>query len=127
MSTPIEQIEAFIKAHPGEWHHADPYGDGKFGEQRLLVRPGIYLCLVISLGRADSVVVAHGHEVDFYGASLPGYDLLRRGAARVADALQLYGGTLDTMPPWLQDHVEAQLRQRAATLLALADGAPPCS
>jgi hypothetical protein len=38
--------------------------------------------------------------------------------------MQLYGVSVGDLPLWLQDPVRAQLRQRAATLLALADGAP---
>ena len=131
MSTPIEQIEAFIKAHQGPWIMSR-VGSFGFDVSMTLWWKHDHQVVLSLRSKADlqdlDVGVYFGaahtnciHDLDF------GAPLLTRSARRVVDVMQLYGVGVGDLPLWLQDPVRVQLRQRAATLLALADGAPPCS
>jgi hypothetical protein len=50
--------------------------------------------------------------------------LVSRIAIRVADSMQIFGGDVDTLPPWLADPVRHQLINRARTLLTSAGISP---
>ena len=130
MSTPAEQIARFIKAHPGEWQQADYRAEGASGIQAAAVLPvggGVEIALVASEGEHVAVwaLRSGGHHVGHVGhhASLDA-PLLTRISARVADCLQLRGGSADTLPPWLADPVRRHLRTRAGELLTLAGSSP---
>lgn len=130
MTTPAEQIARFIKAHPGEWQTGDWRADGASGVQAAAVLPiggGVEIALVAGGDERVTVWALRdgGHHVGHVGshASLDA-SLLTRIAFRVADCLQLRGGSPDTLPPWLADPVRQHLRTRAGELLTLAGSSP---
>ena len=128
--TPAEQIRRFIERHPGEWQSGDWRADGGSGIQAaavLAIGGGSEIALVANGGERVAVwaLRSGGHHVGFVGhhVRLDG-PLLTRIASRVADCLQLRGGSADTLPPWLADPVRHILRTRAGELLTLAGSSP---
>lgn len=129
MTTPIEQIAGFIVEHPGEWAQWSREGTRypvTYAVLRLHNLPNI--CVII--GHEGTVV--HTREGGEAGNILPmlvkaprDADLLTKIVFRVADSLQWHGGRVEWLPPWLQDPVRQNLRERAAALLALANEATP--
>lgn len=128
--TPAEQIARFIERHPGEWQTGDWRADGASGVQYaavLAIVGGSEVALVANGGERVTVwaLRSGGHHVGFVGhhVSLDA-PLITRIASRVADCLQLRGGSADTLPPWLADPVRHQLVNRARVLLTSAGVSP---
>lgn len=127
--SPTEQITRFIAEHPGEWMQWRREGAR---------HPSAYA--VLHLHNLPNVCVTIGHEGAVVHTRLggeagellpmivkapPNADLLTKVVYRVADSLQIHGGTIGTLPSWLQDPVRNNLRERAKVLLTLANEPTP--
>lgn len=128
--TPAEQIARFVEQHPGEWQTGDWRAHGGSGIQAaavLSIGGGSEIALVANGGERVAVwaLRSGGHHVGFVGHYVRlDAPLLTRIASRVADCLQLRGGTCDPLLPWLADPVRRELRRRAGELLTLAGSSP---
>ena len=125
MITPAEQIERFIKAHPGEWQAVGRrYTPGEPTGRGLHTLAGF----VVLAPRGDHVAVIVGapgvESVTLSDSDADATDILTRIAARIADACQIYEVSADTLPVWLADPVRWTLRTRAGELLTLAGSSP---
>lgn len=126
---PVDQIEDFIKAYPGNWIMSRIGFHGMDASMTLWWAQDHPIILSLRGGLNDIKVnvyfggglVACAHKVDFNAP------LINRAADRVVDVMQIYGiGVdgicVDDLPSCLKEPVREQLRQRAAMLLGFVDG-----
>jgi len=123
VSTPAEQIERFIKAHPGEWRVRYP---GDLDGDMVLETVVGWLVLCPHGGRVSVTASKRGpDEADFCATDKEeGLPILTQAAARFAELCQAYNVPAEGMPPWLADPVRRHLRTRAGELLTLAGSSP---
>ena len=130
---PAEQIARFIERHPGGWRpYERPHAFLHPPEERiggyLLIVNEVRVRLFVDAGGALQVSTSlswqGGYAPHLGVAGREAAPLVSRIAIRVADALQIFGGSADTLPPWLADPVRRELRRRAGDLLTLAGSSP---
>jgi len=123
VSTPAEQIERFIKAHPGEWRE-EPRARASDVTFVFDIYP--YRIKVEAWGGAVWGTLEHvdHHDTPSLDPCPQDASLLTQIAWQGADVLQAHGGTCDALPPWLADPVRRHLRTRAGELLTLAGSSP---
>ena len=121
--SPAEQIERFIKAHPGEWQE-EPTDNPD--EMTLVLEVYPYRIKVEAYLSAvwGSLEHVDHHDTPNLDPCPVGASLLTQIAWRGADVLQAHGGDIDTLPTWLADPVRRILRTRAGELLTLAGSSP---
>jgi hypothetical protein len=122
--TPAEQIRRFVEQHPGEWMREE--SPSATVADVLPIFDGLHVMLLAgNVAPIVWVVRSGGEHVGFVGHHVRlDAPLLTRIASRVADCLQLRGGSADTLPPWLADPVRHQLINRARALLTSAGISP---
>jgi hypothetical protein len=123
VSTPAEQIERFIKAHPGEWRARFP---GDVDGDMVLETVAGWLVLCPHGGRVSVTASKRGPDEADFCASDDERDapILTQAAARFAELCQAYNVPAEGLPPWLADPVRWRLRTRAGELLTLAGSSP---
>ena len=126
--TSVEQIAEFVRRHPGEWqavgHRFVAGGAQSFPGGASLETAAGYVVLTPGVRGVVVTVSAYGYEVARIGQGSGKTCLLTQIAHRIADALQIYGGAVSTLPPWLQDETRRVLRARAGELLTAAGFSP---
>ncbi len=131
--SPAEQIARFVERHPGEWHPYERTDAFLYPPEERL---GGYV-IIVNHVRASLFVDADGvlqitTSLSWRGEYAPHLGisgreappLVSRIAIRVADSMQIFGGDVDALPPWLADPVRRILRTRAGELLTLAGSSP---
>ena len=121
--SPAEQIERFIKAHPGEWREEPPENPDEMTFVLEVYPYRIKVEAYLSAVWGSLEHVDH-HDTPNLDPCPVGASLLTQIAWQGADVLQAHGGSADTLPPWLADPVRRQLRTRAGELLTLAGSSP---
>lgn len=126
--TPAEQIRRFIERHPGEWAQWSREGT-RYAVAYAVLRLHNLPNVCVTIGHEGAVVHTRtggeaGEILPVLVKAPPGADLLTKIVFRVADSLQLHGGTCDTLPPWLAGPVSHQFINRARALLTSAGISP---